>query len=109
VENGRQAIEILGKQSFDMILMDMQMPELGGVQAAVLIREREKITGGHIPIIALTASAMTGDRERCLSAGMDDYVSKPLQVKELFAAIERAQSASAAVGGNSPEPVVRTS
>jgi CheY-like chemotaxis protein len=95
VENGRQALEILGKQPFDLILMDMQMPELGGVQATILIREREKSSGGHIPIIALTANAMAGDRERCLNAGMDDYVSKPLQVKELFAAIERAQSASA--------------
>jgi signal transduction histidine kinase/DNA-binding response OmpR family regulator len=112
VENGRQAIEILGKQAFDLILMDMQMPELGGVQATILIREREKSAGGHIPIIALTANAMAGDRERCLNAGMDDYVSKPLQVKELFAAIERAQSASAgsaAVCVASPAPAGKNS
>jgi signal transduction histidine kinase/CheY-like chemotaxis protein len=91
-ESGRQAIEALAKEPFDLILMDMQMPELGGVETAIFIREREKSTGGHIPIIALTANAMAGDRERCLNAGMDDYVSKPLRVKELFAAIERAQS-----------------
>jgi len=88
-EDGRQALEALGKQPFDLILMDMQMPELSGVEASMLIREREKSTGEHIPIIALTANAMAGDREHCLSAGMDDYVSKPIQVKELFAAIER--------------------
>jgi signal transduction histidine kinase/CheY-like chemotaxis protein len=92
-EDGRQAIEALGKLPFDLILMDMQMPELGGVEAAIAIREREKSTAEHIPIIALTANAMTGDRARCLAAGMDDYVSKPIQVKELFAAIERVLSA----------------
>ena len=88
-ENGLQAIEALGKRPFDLILMDMQMPELGGVEATLAIREREKSTDKHIPIIALTANAMAGDREHCLSAGMDDYVSKPIQVAELFAAIER--------------------
>jgi two-component system sensor histidine kinase/response regulator len=111
-ENGRQAIEAFGKQPFDLILMDMQMPELGGVEAAMIIREREKSTGGHIPIIALTANAMAGDRERCLSAGMDDYVSKPIQMKELFAAIERVHSTSAdpsVVCVDSPEPAVRKS
>jgi len=91
-EDGRQAIEALGKQPFDLILMDMQMPELDGVEAAILIREREKSSGEHIPIIALTANAMMGDRERCLDSGMDDYVSKPIQVKDLFAAIERVLS-----------------
>jgi signal transduction histidine kinase/CheY-like chemotaxis protein len=111
-ENGQQAIEALGKQPFDLILMDMQMPELGGVEAAMIIREREKSTGGHIPIIALTANAMAGDRERCLNAGMDDYVSKPIQMKELFAAIERVHSPSAdpsVVYVDSPEPAVRKS
>jgi signal transduction histidine kinase/ActR/RegA family two-component response regulator len=112
VENGRAALEILGQQRFDLILMDMQMPELGGVQATILIREREKSSGGHIPIIALTANAMAGDRERCLNAGMDDYVSKPLQVKELFAAIERAQAVSAGPSADcvdSPEPAGKNS
>jgi signal transduction histidine kinase/DNA-binding response OmpR family regulator len=112
VENGRQAIEALGKQPFDLILMDLQMPELGGVEATMLIREREKSTGGHIPIIAVTANAMVGDRERCLEAGMDDYVSKPIQLKELFAAIERAHppsTGSSAVCLDSPEPATRDS
>ncbi len=103
VGNGRQAVAAFeagldgrsGKASFDLILMDMQMPELDGVQATKLIREREKTSGGHIPIIALTANAMTGDREDCLRAGMDDYVSKPLEVKALLAAIERTQSSVA--------------
>jgi signal transduction histidine kinase/DNA-binding response OmpR family regulator len=107
VENGRRAIEALGRQPFDLILMDLQMPELGGVEATKLIREREKSTGGHIPIVALTANALAGDRERCLNAGMDDYVSKPIQVKELFAAIGRAHSRSAGssvICLDSPEP-----
>ncbi len=111
-ENGRQAIAALVKQPFDLILMDMQMPELGGVEATMLIREREKSTGGHIPIIALTANAMAGDRERCLTAGMDDYVPKPIQLKELFAAIERVQSLSADASllcVPSPEPAARNS
>ena len=110
VENGRKAIEALGEQSFDLILMDLQMPELGGLEATMLIREREKSTGGHIPIIAVTANAMVGDRERCLDAGMDDYVSKPIQVKELFAAIEHALSPSAGSSVaclDSPEPAPR--
>jgi signal transduction histidine kinase/DNA-binding response OmpR family regulator len=88
-ENGRVAIEALEKQTFDAILMDVQMPVLGGLEAAAEIRAHEKTTGLHIPIIALTANAMPGDRELCLNAGMDDYLSKPLQAKELFAMIER--------------------
>jgi signal transduction histidine kinase/DNA-binding response OmpR family regulator len=87
--NGRAAIEALDRQSFDVILMDMQMPVLGGLEAATLIREREKSAGAHMPIIALTANAMAGDRELCLGAGMDDYLTKPLQAKTLFATIER--------------------
>ena len=87
--NGRDAIEVLDRQSFDLILMDMQMPVLGGLEAATLIREREKSAGARTPIIALTANAMTGDRELCLGAGMDDYLTKPLQAKTLFATIER--------------------
>jgi CheY-like chemotaxis protein len=110
VENGRKAIEALGGQPFDLILMDLQMPELGGLEATMLIRERERSTGGHIPIIAVTANAMVGDRERCLDAGMDDYVSKPIQVKELFAAIEHALSPSAGASVaclDLPEPATR--
>jgi signal transduction histidine kinase/DNA-binding response OmpR family regulator len=100
--NGREAILALEKQSFDAILMDVQMPVLGGLEASTLIREREKSTGAHVPIIALTANAMAGDRERCLGAGMDDYLTKPLQAKELFAMIERVLSS---VGQPYTEPV----
>ena len=100
--NGHEAIEALEKQSFDAILMDVQMPVMGGLDAATLIREREKATGAHVPIIALTANAMVGDRERCLRAGMDDYLTKPLQAKELFVMIERVLRS---VGQPYTEPV----
>jgi len=68
--------------------MDVQMPEMDGLEATASVREREKNTGKHIPIVAMTAHAMAGDKERCLQAGMDAYLSKPLSVKELFATIE---------------------
>ena len=84
VDDGRMAIRILEEQSFDLILMDVQMPEMDGLETTVLIREKEKITGRHIPIIAMTAQAMTGDRERCLQAGMDDYISKPIEATALL-------------------------
>ncbi|HEY0703454.1 MAG TPA: ATP-binding protein [Candidatus Acidoferrales bacterium] len=105
VGDGRQAFEILGARSFDLVLMDMQMPELGGVEATLLIRAREKATGGHVPIIALTASAMAGDREHCINAGMDDYVSKPIQIKELLAAMKRVMAKAA--GGAEPAKLER--
>jgi two-component system sensor histidine kinase/response regulator len=89
VSNGLEAINVLEKDSFDLILMDVQMPELDGLTATMRIRDREKEEGGHIPIVAMTAHAMKGDRERCLAAGMDDYVSKPIKASELFAVIER--------------------
>jgi CheY-like chemotaxis protein len=72
--------------------MDVQMPEMDGFEATAVIREKEKITDTHIPIIAMTAHAMKGDRERCLEAGMDGYVSKPVKAKTLFEAIENAIS-----------------
>src|SRR5262249_26279151 len=83
VGNGREALAALEEQPFDLILMDVQMPELDGLAAAAAIRRREEAAGGHVPIIALTAHAMKGDRERCLAAGMDDYVSKPIHEEEL--------------------------
>ena len=89
VTDGRAAVEASGARRFDVILMDVQMPEMGGLEATQAIRARERESGGHVPIIALTAHAMTGDRERCLAAGMDAYVSKPLRPDELFAAIEQ--------------------
>jgi CheY-like chemotaxis protein len=88
VGNGRLALEALEKQSPDLILMDVLMPELDGFQTTAAIRESERTTGKHIPIIALTANAMTGDREQCYAAGMDGYVSKPLQAETLFSMIE---------------------
>jgi two-component system, sensor histidine kinase and response regulator len=85
--NGKEALDVLdtmGARPFDLVLMDVQMPEMDGFEATRLIREKEKKTGKHIPIIALTAHAMKGDKEECLEAGMDDYVSKPLRAEKLF-------------------------
>jgi two-component system, sensor histidine kinase and response regulator len=89
VENGLEAVALLGEQEFDVVLMDMQMPVMDGYEATVAIRARERQTGGHIPIVALTAEALKGDRERCLAAGMDDYVVKPIIAAEMFRAIEQ--------------------
>ena len=88
--DGRQALEACKRQRFDLILMDIQMPEMGGFEATSVIRKVEIVTGRHTPIIALTAHAMKGDRERCLQAGMDDYISKPIQSKALLEAMTRA-------------------
>ncbi|MGH9652602.1 MAG: response regulator, partial [Bryobacteraceae bacterium] len=89
--DGREALELLERMTFDLVLMDVQMPHLDGFAATAAIRAEERQTGGHIPVIAMTAHAMKGDEERCLRAGMDGYVSKPIQPAALFAAIE-AQS-----------------
>jgi PAS domain S-box-containing protein len=86
--NGQEALELFAKQRFDVILMDVQMPEMGGVEATRAIREQEKKTGEHIPIVAMTAHMMKGDRESCLEAGMDAYVSKPIESRELLGTIE---------------------
>ena len=88
--DGLLALEAYKRQSFDLVLMDIQMPGMGGFEATQAIREFEEATGRHIPIIALTAHAMKGDRERCLEAGMDDYLTKPIQKAALFEAIQRA-------------------
>jgi CheY-like chemotaxis protein len=85
--NGQEALDFLQRASFDLVLMDVQMPIMGGFEAVARIRDKEKGTGEHLPIIALTAGAMSGDRERCLEAGMNSYVGKPIQKEELFAAI----------------------
>jgi two-component system sensor histidine kinase/response regulator len=87
VGNGRLAADRAALESFDVILMDVQMPEMSGLEATAIIRDHERTTGRHVPIVALTARAMAGDREQCLAAGMDAYVSKPLRPDELFSAI----------------------
>src|SRR5439155_24904718 len=83
--DGKQAVTAVERESFDLVLMDVQMPHLNGFEATAAIRMMEKETGKHMPIIAMTAHAMKGDREKCLAAGMDGYVSKPVQAAELFA------------------------
>ena len=86
--NGKEALAALERQAFDLVLMDVQMPVMDGFEATGRVREKEKATGGrHIPIIATTAHAIKGDRERCLGAGMDGYVSKPIDADELAEAI----------------------
>jgi len=96
--NGLEALAALDKQDFDVMLMDVQMPEMDGFGATLAIREKEKSTGGHIPIIAMTAHALKGDEERCLSVGMDAYISKPIRTNELFATIERVLGNSSQAG-----------
>ena len=87
-DNGREALTALERQAYDVVLMDVQMPELDGLQATAALREREQAGGPRLPVIALTAHAFQGDRERCLAAGMDGYISKPIQPEELFAVLE---------------------
>jgi two-component system sensor histidine kinase/response regulator len=94
--NGREAVaawEAAGIPGFDVLLMDIQMPEMDGMEATAAIREREKGSGRHVPILAMTAHAMRGDKERCLASGMDGYVSKPIHPPDLFAEIERCLAA----------------
>jgi two-component system, sensor histidine kinase and response regulator len=93
-ENGKEALKRLESQSFDIVLMDVQMPEMNGFEATACIRSLEKRTGAPLPIIAMTANAMKGDRERCLAAGMDGYVSKPITILELIHAIQTLTSPS---------------
>jgi CheY-like chemotaxis protein/HPt (histidine-containing phosphotransfer) domain-containing protein len=102
---GREALAALERESFDAVLMDVQMPEMGGLEAAGLIRQREQGTGRHVPLIAMTAHAMKGDRERCLAAGMDDYVGKPVRAQELYEALARSVAAGGAP--SSPSAVHR--
>jgi PAS domain S-box-containing protein len=88
-KNGEEALEALDRQVFDLVLMDVQMPEMDGLQATAAIRKREVKSGKHIPIIAMTAHAMAGDKEHCLDAGMDDYLTKPIQLEQLLDVLER--------------------
>ena len=88
VNNGRAAVEQVAAEPFDVVLMDVQMPDMDGLEATAAIRRAETLTGGHIPIVAMTAHAMQGDRDRFLAAGMDGYVAKPVRPHELYAAVE---------------------
>ncbi len=87
--NGREALDALENESYDLVFMDVQMPEIDGIEATLAIREREKTNGNHQPVIALTAHAMKGDQERCLDAGMDGYLSKPIRPQELDEILEK--------------------
>ncbi len=109
VEDGRAAVEAVQRQPFDVVLMDIQMPGMDGLAATAAIRSWETERGIHVPIIALSAHAMAGDRERFLAAGMDDYVAKPVSQPDLFAALDRATGGSvgagASAGADGPLPL----
>jgi CheY-like chemotaxis protein len=87
--NGSEAVRLFGEQEFDLVLMDVQMPEVDGFTATRRIRELESRSGRHTPIIAMTAHALKGDRERCIASGMDGYLSKPIQPDDLRTTIHR--------------------
>ena len=87
--NGREAVEAWETEAFDAVLMDMQMPVMDGLEATREIRAKEQQLGKHVTIIAMTANAMTGDRERCLEAGMDEYIPKPVDVMKLVEVLEK--------------------
>jgi CheY-like chemotaxis protein len=86
--NGKEALEAFASEPFDIILMDVQMPVMDGFQATAAIREKERITGRHLPVVAMTGYAMKADRKRCLDAGMDGYICKPIRSQELFETVE---------------------
>ena len=97
--NGKEALALLDQQAYDLVLMDVQMPELDGFEATAVIRGKEKSTGAHQLIVAMTAHAMKGDRDRCLAAGMDGYISKPVRIEELLRTIDEVLAASPAPAG----------
>ncbi|HEU4414954.1 MAG TPA: response regulator [Candidatus Angelobacter sp.] len=94
VGDGKAALDAIADEAFDLVLMDVQMPVMDGLQAVAELRRQEQTTGGHLPVIALTAHAITGYQQRCLEAGMDDYISKPIEKNALFLAIERVIGAA---------------
>jgi len=94
--NGQEALNMVKDSNYDLILMDVQMPGIDGFEATHFIREGEKESGAHVPIIGMTAHALAGDRERCLAIGMDDYIAKPFHPDEFKAKLEKHLSARAA-------------
>ena len=108
VNNGKEALTALERQRFDIVLMDVQMPEMDGLEATARIRERERErrAGGHAHIVALTAHAMAGDRERCLAAGMDGYLTKPVDPRALLEAVERSAAGAEPVSSEPVEAVL---
>jgi PAS domain S-box-containing protein len=107
-ENGREALDVLDREKVDLVIMDVQMPLMDGLEATRTLRAREQSTGAHLHIIALTAHAMKGDRERCLEAGADDYLTKPIRTSDLLAALDRARSPVVATTPK-PEPSMNPS
>jgi two-component system, sensor histidine kinase and response regulator len=101
--NGKQALEELAKRTFDIVLMDVQMPEMDGLEATGLIRQREKQGAPHVPVIAMTAMVMKGDKERCIAAGMDGFLSKPVHPQELDEVLDGYWTRSAKPLANSQE------
>jgi len=102
VSNGREAIAALQCENIDLVLMDVQMPEMDGFEATMAIREDEIGGNRHIPIIAMTAHAMTGDRDRCLAAGMDGYIAKPIRAHDVLSLVENTIASVAKVVDSSP-------
>ena len=96
--NGRRAVELCASRDFDLVLMDVQMPEMDGLEATAAIRAAERMTGRRVPIVAMTAHALHGDREVCLGAGMDDYVSKPIRRRDLLRVLQRAEPTQRRIG-----------
>jgi len=106
VPDGQEAVELLEREQFDLVLMDVQMPKLDGIEATQLIRRRENGTGRHVAILAMTAHAMKGDPERCLEAGMDGYLPKPIQADELLAAVRQIGAGKDQSSGGKPTIVM---
>ena len=101
-KTGKEAVEAMKSEKFDLVLMDVQMPEMDGFEATAIIRKNETLSGFHTPVVAMTAHALKGDRERCLDAGMDGYISKPVRYKRTH----RNHRASCAKLWRSPNPMI---
>jgi two-component system sensor histidine kinase/response regulator len=98
--NGHEALAVLDREEVDVVLMDLQMPEMDGFQAAAAIRRSEQLHGGHVPIVALTAHALIGDRENCISSGMDAYLAKPYSMEDLNQVLAEAMSRQVGTAAN---------